>query len=631
MADKIIIVENTELVSGTVDNVDINYMGDIEYKQCIQNFSSGEQIDIKDIIENPIDYSIAKDVFSIITENKNYDEVFNDIREEKQSLQNLNDLVINALALNDYSAFQELSASQEQISNTDYIIALTDSLIDDQSSNDLVVYSFSSKVKYSEANIHWVYDNEVLSTDVDPQNFTDNHYFYFKFIDGNYCNIIKKLTTGEKYLTYNVSQPHFTFEDVEDEINSRFTYSYNSKSNNILLGTQDNKAIGFNLFGELSAVPNSSFINEINNSFQVDNKNSLDTAEPIVNSFLPYYAIKNNLDSIFEVDNISLYTHNYNSNIKKNSNFIPLKSNVIYDEKYSLVNTEQDVYFRQYTSLNSGIRGDSGYNNYILGYNSEWYKFDLKPDKQTYFNVPFELGKGYSQININDCKLIENGAIGGSSPLNSDKIYKKLFEYIDFRNTGETTDVDNSKYLCSWLWYNPLSPSQSKWLDRYYNPDVVTKYDALAEFGWNSLRSLESFSTSNTLGGVYDDYYKQFDRAVGVFDVESRMTIQPNGLYVYERLGKETSELLYNELSSFELDSKQNLNLNFNNTDYLLTDTNYGDEEFCLNISLKDFDIDNFKGNKIFGNKTISLTVDKDFSPYNIVVDGSIIKYYDFD
>ena len=625
MATKKIISENS-----TVNNIDINYMGDaINYKKTQQSFSSGEQFNLKVVTQDPIDYIIAKDVFSVLTKPEFYNETFNNIREEKQGT-GLTDFQLSSLAQNDYSGFESLSAVAET-NSTDYIIAISDT-ISENNFSDLVVYSFSSKVSYTESSdLYWKYKSDSLSSELSPENFTDDNYFYFNFIDGQYCNIIKNLSGGSKYLTYDNGLSSLIFQSVEDEDYSRFIYSYNSKINQIVLGVENVGIIGFTDTAELSVLPSDSLINHISNTFNLDGKNSLNQEELVVNAFMPYYSNKNDLFQNFEVDNIGLYTHNYNSNLENNSNYIPLKSNVIYDEKYSLVNTDQTPYFRQYTSINSGIRGDSGYNNFILGYNSQYYKYDFKPDKQTYFNIPFELGDGYSQININDCKVVENGAIGGNSPLNADKIYKKLYEYSDFNNTGITANVDNSKYLCSWLWYNPLFPSQSKWLDRYYNPDVVAQFDALSEEGWNSLSSLESFSTTNELGGSYEIYYNEFDKTVGVFDVESKLTIQPNSLYMYERLGVEKSKLIHNELSSFVLDSKINEDLDFNNNFYLLTDTSYGDEEFTMNIVLDKFDLDTFKGNKVFGNRTISLTVDKDYSPYNLSVDGSIIHYYDFD
>lgn len=606
--------------------VKTKYMGNITYSKNDQRFISGENFEVKDIVIDPIHYTIAKDVFSLVVNNKLYRNIFDNIREEKRGVGSA-DFFVSALGANDFVGTQSLSAVGEDDTYR-FLIGLSDTLVQSDFS-DLVLYSFSSKVSFSEG-YYWVYNNGVLSSQLNPETFNENHFFYFKFLDGKRCNIIKQLDNRQKFLTFD-GLSSFTFEDSEDENLSRFTYSYNSQLNNILLGVESEQfIIGFDSNANVTSLELSSMINEDLNTFNLDNKNALNISESLRHSFLPYYGNKNSIAQTFRTPNMGLFTHNYKSNIENNSNYITLKNNLIYDGKYSLIDINNSNNFRKYTSINSGIRGNSGYNNFVLSYNSDWYKYEFKPDKQTYFNVPFEL-KGYSQININDCKLVENGATGGNSPLNADKFYKKLYEYSDFKNTGKTPNVDNAKYLCSWLYYNPLFPRQSIWLDRYYNPDVVTKLDALSEVGWNMISSLQSFSTSNDLIGRYESYYKEFDKDRGIFDVESQLTIQPNALYMYEKIGTESSKKLHSELDHLKLDEINDVTQSHSNQYNLLTKTSYNDEEFSLNIVLNKFDIDLFKGNKVFGNRTISLTVDKDFSPYNLSVDNDTIHYYDFD
>ena len=119
MADKITIIE-TE----TVDSLDINYHGNIDYKQTSQLFNSGEIFNIKDVSENPISYSISKDVFSLITDNKYYNDVFDKIREEKQGVGTSN-VNLSALAYNDYSDVESLHAVSEENSYGS-VIALSD-------------------------------------------------------------------------------------------------------------------------------------------------------------------------------------------------------------------------------------------------------------------------------------------------------------------------------------------------------------------------------------------------------------------------------------------------------------------------------------------------------------------------
>lgn len=611
-------------ITNNIRNQSVNYVGEITYLDNLNSFISGDSFDLKPIYVNPISYSIARDTFFIVTENKYYDNVFDKVRNKKTG-SGRSEIEFDALASNDFNDIQSLSAVSEDETDA-YIIGISD-ILSSNNITDLSVYSLNTTVNFSVLNQYWKYSDGILSSTDKPDVFDESYFFYFKFIDGNFCNIIKSLSGGIEYLTYDSN--NFIFQSNYDENNSKFLYSYNTETNQIIL-INNSLFLGYSVDGELSAVSINSVIDETTNVFNLNNKNSLNLEESVVNSFLPIYTNKNTIGQSFSVDNNAIISHNYNSYLDKNSNYITLKNNVIYDEKYSLINTGQNSSFRNYTSINTGIRGDSGYNNVILSYNTQWYKYDFTPDKQTYFNIPFEM-YGHEQININDCKLLENGATGGNSPLNSDKLYKKHYEYLDFKNTGITAGVDNAKYLCSWLYFNPLYPSRSVWLDRYYIPDKVTQLDALSVDGWNTIKELQSFSEKHPFNNQYETYYNEFLREVGVIDIESKLTIQPNSLYLYEKIGPKTSEKLFEELSSYKLDSVSNEYLDHSNSFYLLTDSTSNDEEFTMNIVLKNFDLDVFEGNKIFGNRTISLTVDKDFSPYNLTVDGDTIHYYDID
>jgi hypothetical protein len=412
-------------IKTNIDNlvipINLKYMGDISekdisYKYKTYDFASGEQFILKDSFSDPLGVNIAKDVFSVITKPKFYTDIFNNIREEKQGIGG-DILNIDALAQNDSSNTLTLSAVQESFDlGAESIIAISDSEDILLENIDLVRFSLNTTVKFSESNLYWIYNNGVLSSVAAPENLTEDYFFYFEFIDGEYCNIKKINSDGEKYLTYDSG--NFIFQDVEDETYSRFIYSYNPETSKILLIIQGEGFLGFDETGLLSSFPFDSLVTEINNTFNLINKNNLESSEQVKNSFTPLYGNKNSIDLTYDVDNHILITHNYNSDIENNSNIITLKSNTLYDDTHSLVNIDQNLYYKKYTSINSGIRGDSGYNNYILGYNTEWYKYNFSGDKQTYFNIPFEL-KGYEQINIQDCKMVENGAIGGNSPLNA--------------------------------------------------------------------------------------------------------------------------------------------------------------------------------------------------------------------
>jgi hypothetical protein len=205
MATKKYISENS-----TVNNIDISYMGDITYKKSHQTFSSGEQFNLKYVTQDPVDYIIAKDVFSVLTKPEFYSETFDNIREEKQGT-GVSDYQLSALAQNDYFGSESLSAVAETETG-EYAIAISD-IVSDNNFSDLVVYSFSSKVSYAgSSGFYWKYQSDTLNYELSPENFTDDNYFYFNFIDGQYCNIIKNLSGGSKYLTYDTGLSSLIFQ-----------------------------------------------------------------------------------------------------------------------------------------------------------------------------------------------------------------------------------------------------------------------------------------------------------------------------------------------------------------------------------------------------------------------------------
>lgn len=620
-------------LENNLEPITLSYVGDISYTIEPYATESGLNLVLEDVNYNPVSYNLSRDTMSVMTKSVNYDEVFNNIRDEKTSASSLAG-TLSAMASNDYTDAELLSGVlvEDGFNN---IIAFSDA--DGEEIRQTSAYSFNTTISYS--SVFWKYDNKALVTDGNVSELTEDYYFYVSLVDESDCNIIKGGLSGDEYLMYDTTSPFassgFRFDDLENATNDdvvNFLYSYNAESSRMLLIVPDEGIVGFGLNGNIDITAFSEPVTRPN-FLGVINKNSLNQEEKIANSFVPYYGSKNTVAAIYPVDNAALVTHNYASTLEKNSNYVTLKNNVTYDGEYSLVNIDQNVNQRSYTSINTGIRGNTGYSNFMLNYNSGHYKYDFAPDSVTYFNIPYEL-RGYAQINVNDSKLIHNGAIGGNSPANSDKLYKKLYEYSDFRNTGINPNINNGQYLCTWLFFNPLHPSNSFWVDRYYNPDKATKLDALAATGdgsWEALSSFTSFADTNDSTGIYKEYYDEFDKALGVFDVDSRVTFEANSLYAYDRIGVKKSQAILDEKAALILTEVKDMEMDFENNKILITENTNSDEEFVFNIVLDNFHLDQFKGNKIFTNDNLSLTVDKNFTPYNIAVDGSYIRTYDFD
>jgi hypothetical protein len=407
--------------------ITLNYFGDITYKTETYNTPVGMNFVLGDVYYNPIAYNLSRDVMSVVTSSQNYDDVFNNIRNEKTSTDIIAD-TLSAMALNDSINSEVLSGTLVE-EGIDAIIAFVDA--GDGSYIETANYSFNTSISFSNAFFKYDSGNLVAETDV---NVTDEDiYFYISLLDESLCNIVKGGLSSDEYMTFVPATSSFVFQENEDVNLSRFFYSYNSEESTILFIVQDYGVIEISETDVGITALSSGVIQT--NIFNVNPKNSLENEEPIVNSFVPIYGNKNNVANVFFVDNAALVTHNYASSIDKNSNYITLKNNVTYDGEYSTINIDSNLYMRQYTGVNTGTRGNTGYSNYVMNYTSGYYKYNFAPDKLNYFNVPFDL-RGYSQININDCKLVDNGSLGGNSPLNSDKLFKKLYEYSDFRNTG---------------------------------------------------------------------------------------------------------------------------------------------------------------------------------------------------
>ena len=229
---------------------------------------------------------------------------------------------------------------------------------------------------------------------------------------------------------------------------------------------------------------------------------------------------------------------------------------------------------REYDKIFSGTNQIGGSDQLSIGYNSYITTIDLEPDKITYFNAPQDMYP-LKKININDSGLIEAGAIGGDTPVVSDKIFKKAADYKYNTPYGAPSDEESGVWLCSWLKSNigtdwdsralyqentvvnfenrtyraretntGLQPDVNSleweripggdpvWVDRYYNPNAYSAEQALE------------------IEGQYYDYTSKFEYIIQrfhaedeyVFDKRSDLTFEPGCLYAYYRIGQKENQ-----------------------------------------------------------------------------------------
>lgn len=287
-----------------------------------------------------------------------------------------------------------------------------------------------------------------------------------------------------------------------------------------------------------------------------------------------------------------------------------------------------------------------------LGYNNYEHEITLLPDHVTYFNTPQDMYP-YERVNINDSGLTQSGAIGGDSPINSDKIFKKAAGYKYNTPHGAPSDEETGNWLCSWLksnigvdWnelstykenvivnyngtvYKALVDNKDKrpstnpnhwspteqpppvWVDRYYNPEKFSTQKAL-EFESQYATYTSKFENIVDSLGAQDAY---------VFDKISDLTFEPGSLYAYYRIGPKQIETMIENMDenmihtgvepAYTQDRQTVLNiqddLTFTGEEYIQTNTptNITNSDFTISFRLNRTDWTKPFGGQILGNYT---------------------------
>lgn len=372
--------------------------------------------------------------------------------------------------------------------------------------------------------------------------------------------------------TYN--QPYVYY--VQSDFDRRFGDS-DTTSGYAVLRLKEAQSNSILRMGELSSdtpVPSTAVFRTL-----PYNKNSKDLK--INNHWVSYstFGEQNNLNinekkSFKNVFNNFLFTIPYKTITATTGsyNVLQLKNQLTPDYELSRANpfpNYRGCDHREYDKIFSGTNQIKGTEQLSLGYNSYVTTIDLPPDQITYFNAPQDMYPT-KRINLNDSGLIEAGAIGGDTPIVSDKIFKKAADYKYNTPYGAPSDEESGVWLCSWLkanvgtdWdkrvdykentivnfenktYKALNDNIDKqpdinnmdwvkvpggdpvWVDRYYNPNAYSAEEALK------------------IEGQYYDYTSKFEYVIQkfnaedeyVFDKRSDITFEPGSLYAYYRIG----------------------------------------------------------------------------------------------
>lgn len=177
--------------------------------------------------------------------------------------------------------------------------------------------------------------------------------------------------------------------------------------------------------------------------------------------------------------------------------------------------TYKDLSQRNYYKIFTGSNQADGHEKIHLGYEASTFEIIFKKDKTTYFHAPF-FSTPQKLVNTT---LIAEGAIPGAIPAMADRIFKKQGGYGKNTPWGNTTQIKDGTWLCSWLFAGPNGTPQ--WLDRYFDPGRLSVSEALEQ-------------DVNILTYVKNNPV--------IYDIQSEMTIEPGVWYQYYHQGEKTSQ-----------------------------------------------------------------------------------------
>jgi len=339
--------------------------------------------------------------------------------------------------------------------------------------------------------------------------------------------------------------------------------------------------------------------------------NTLDTDEDAVR-----VGIKNNYIINTEYSNITGKEVVINLLTLKNE-LAPQNNNADFDP-YILAD---DFTFRDYNKIFTGTNQVYGSESMILSYDGFTSKVEFKPGSISYFHVPHDTFP-YERLNINDTNIASKGAIAGDHPLVADKIFKKRAGYKNYTYFGDSTDETNGVFLCSWLSGSSNVNTAPVWVDRYYNPQQTTFFDALCTM----------YPANSTYVSDFNNITAHLTGNPIVFDARSNLYLEKGVYYAYHHIGNKDlhryvglydSNLIQKNLVNYYVKNSQLLTTDnklleysFNGEQYSQTDTLTGiyakSNSFTLTF---DLNVDNWQ--RSFGYQIVGNYVDSGIGIFN--------------
>lgn len=538
------------------------------------------------------------------------------------SLSSIKDLKVNNYTLN-------ILGGNEKLTNF-----LSIEQLPDIKNSICYIYFNSDDNILNDNTLFWKFETNFISVSTSLSAFNDSNIFEIEFLDELKCKLFYNSFNQRYALAYSTSLSSINFIPTNsDNFNNYYTifdYIYEKNDNQLFLYCNtnlgqyaielENKKLVLKNIKEYEKL-NRFFIKKINNlndicatSDWVSYENGFNKNNINLESNRSFYDTKNNIL-------ISSLLGSISSTIP--INILTLKNQLNQENLQSrgnvFLNENEECNLKEYESIFTGGFRESGFSKINLGYTSYTTPYNFKSGKTTYFHVPHDIYP-YKKLNVNSSKLAESGAIGGSCPLNSDKMWKKMADYRETSPFGNAQEENSGQLLCTWLSAGP-SNERPIWVDRFYKPNLLTPFQAMSAIP-NEIKYKSSFDC--------------YDLDNGIKDVLSSLTFENGCYYSYMHLGKIdyvnlieslSGKIFYKELEDYK---KTNfIDLDKTSKIYNFDGKTYGlitlDEKIDYNqITFSFFaNKENWlepTGNQIFGNYT-----NKGFGFFNYMLNSAYI------
>lgn len=192
----------------------------------------------------------------------------------------------------------------------------------------------------------------------------------------------------------------------------------------------------------------------------------------------------------------------------------------------------EEVDFRDYHHIFTDHNQGNPEDEIKLGFESKFKSIVLPANKTTTFHFPLR-PVGYEGtepqamdgMDISASNLVLDGAICGNSPYCSDKVYAKNagYEWKDVWGNYHPVAMQNGEWLCAWLSGDTTDPENAIWVDRWYDPKIATRHEAIV------LASSDK-----------------------ILDIPSKLKFRYGSQYMYDRIGNSDIKEFVDELSTWD-------------------------------------------------------------------------------